>query len=517
MCCGDQEEGARRARLSPYGQLSREVFDETSVSFKRVKDSLISYCMNERERDLVYQEISFISPQHYKGFMKTCEAFISFWMTGEDRVDLITDISKLNSIHYTNDFVKTCNTLITYNMPFYLRKMIILNVGRTQPHYYESFSKACEKLMKKCDTTFSICHITQYLCRAQTKDYIAFADMCLSFVTDDMTADESLYILEFFSQISPHYFSCMNGFLREHPRYFNYVRPYRIIQRLGADALGKGRVDTDDLILTLRLMIQNYNGTAQRMAYEIHDYSSRTIAGHGSPKKFNDAVMDRIESFLRNKPVLSFEDACLKVEQKLALIRLKSVSASDKAIFFRWIIQNIDSSDSDKNVFRNVVSFLTTKTDTLLQTWFEVFMDESYNAYQENSLLSSCIKGVRERVVTSLRNVSLPEFQDLFQAAEGPSLLKAKMAGLNNYSVWAKRMHDLGIRSTATVAQAKLSYERSIMDYFKDDRSPVTEKEISEAISNMMLLFDDMWILKIKPLLVEAEALPGAAPAADDE
>ena len=186
-----------------------------------------------------------------------------------------------------------------------------------------------------------------------------------------------------------------------------------------------------------------------------------------------------------------------------------------------WAI-DCQGDASDRMALQQVVTLLQANPEKL-RTWISTFMDESKNAYGNRSNPDSCVKGVRERVITSLRSVFYndPAFQDVFGQGETKKILKVKKTALNNMDVWAKKMYgDYNVKSTTPEAEAKKIYEKALKDYFSDIKDVEYEAEISEAINQMLDLFENSWeiiVEKIKNLETSAASSDGAVAAAADD
>jgi hypothetical protein len=181
---------------------------------------------------------------------------------------------------------------------------------------------------------------------------------------------------------------------------------------------------------------------------------------------------------------------------------------------------------------QQVVTFLNNNPEKL-KTWLATFMSESASAYQGRANANSCVKGVKERVITSLRSALAdePDFQDVFGQAEVRQTLKVKMAALTDMDLWAKRMLKAGVNSTTAEAEAKQKYQQALEEYFSDMRDATNTAEIEASISTMLDAFDDSttehngktvtekgaWHKMLQPLIREFEAQrqpSGAAAAA---
>ncbi|CAO4838708.1 MAG: hypothetical protein CNLJKLNK_00008 [Holosporales bacterium] len=149
----------------------------------------------------------------------------------------------------------------------------------------------------------------------------------------------------------------------------------------------------------------------------------------------------------------------------------------------------INKDPQDKDAIATVVTYLEQKDNThgKLATWLYAFMDESKNAYDGRNS-ESCIKGVKERVITSLRS-AIPEgdttLENLFHQAETPFMMAAKSAKLTDYAFWAEKLMAKGVTSNTPEADAKIKFSEALVEFFG------TDKGAQEIIDATLKTFDD--------------------------
>ena len=224
--------------------------------------------------------------------------------------------------------------------------------------------------------------------------------------------------------------------------FFIYVRPnilkvaiYRV-SNYGEDLV------TDFNILTGMLNDLHANAAPQNFSCEIHKVTNTISRNSDGPQfKLNDAVMRVVDGELaakgiNDKKVKAFVTARATIEKIIDTQKLKITPDQ-----LEWVLGNLGAGD--KLALQKIVILL--KDDPkAVGLWANAFVKESLEAYKGSSDPESCEKGVRERVITSLRDalkdVSAPKpymkkILKLFEGPEGEILFTLNMDQvLKNYN-----------------------------------------------------------------------------------
>ncbi|CAO4840675.1 MAG: hypothetical protein CNLJKLNK_00250 [Holosporales bacterium] len=223
------------------------------------------------------------------------------------------------------------------------------------------------------------------------------------------------------------------------------------------------------------------------LAFEIHNFANQEVVGKtGEKQSFNGAVLNHLQRSIQG-PVLDVVLALLRNE----LETLKNDSLKSDAInedVYNWVIQ-INEDQQDKNAIALVVTYLEQKDNThgKLATWLYAFMDESKKAYDGKNT-QSCIKGVKERVITSLRS-AIPEgdaaLENFFYQAEAPFMIAAQSKKLTDYAFWAEKLQQKGVTSATHKDIAKDKFKEALVDFFGANEGA------QEIIDETLETFDD--------------------------
>ena len=270
-------------------------------------------------------------------------------------------------------------------------------------------------------------------------------------------------------------------------------------------------------------------GTPQGLAFEIHNFATQTVVdASGIESKFNDVVLTKVTARNQGKEILSFEAATKLIQDAMKSMQAENAERKAKGQqphhsnylneeVLKWAI-DCQGDASDRNAFQQVVTMLQ-NTPEKLETWLSGFLEESANAYSSNG--QSCVKGVKERVITSVRNVMQDdkELSEIFAQAESKKLLQTKLTSLNKMDVWAKKLFEVGVKSTTSEVDAKKKYEELLNSYFAASINDQNSSEIKANIEAALESFSDSeielngtkqkeegaWNKMFKPLLAEFE------------
>jgi hypothetical protein len=255
------------------------------------------------------------------------------------------------------------------------------------------------------------------------------------------------------------------------------------------------------------------------LAFEIHNFANQMVSDEstGDTGRFNDIILRKINQQNAEKALLSLGTSvallCTTMNEMLQEDKAREKSGKTKHYstalreeILTWAV-GCTNGGGDAAALCSVVTYLNSNPE-LLKTWLLTFLDESERAYGRSQ--GSCIKGVRERVITSLRNATPedPLFAAAFQQAETTEMLGVKIASLNfggrdpstrsveeqsKLASWTKLLYSAGARSTTSFPAAQAIFSAQLESFFGDLLTPQNKPTIDSVIENSVELFDSYW------------------------
>ncbi|MDP2193499.1 MAG: hypothetical protein Q8K36_03125, partial [Alphaproteobacteria bacterium] len=398
----------------------------------------------------------------------------------------IEELRKMDPAHYEK-FIAFALNFITAERTRSHKAFMIRALANIHPdRWTDELVSTHSEIIREGGLSDKLLNMLQYVAKIDPSDYEAYKTTCLNLLRASSRTDNSrCVILRIVQNLPKPLWPFMDNFIRQNPNFLRYVPVYSLETFVGTD---QTIITEDYLREQLNLLHRQYHheapaGTPAGLAFEIHNYANQHVeTPTGSVKTFNDAVLERVTELLGDRPLLSADETVRLMHEVLHILQQEN-HHSDVLTpeILHWAIHCIGGVETDVHALKTVVTYLMSKRDDSFKIWLHTFMDESKNAYKGRNS-DSCIMGVKERVVTSLRNINDPALQDLLEQGEIKHLLKTKMASLGNMAMWAKRLFEAGIRSDTDPEIAKKTYIDSMVNYFESVRSESTVKAINDAI-----------------------------------
>lgn len=189
-------------------------------------------------------------------------------------------------------------------------------------------------------------------------------------------------------------------------------------------------------------------GVGRGAAFEVHNYantqvnvnssndtsgssgSSSSSSRSSSPTmRLDDAVMQQMQTKLQaaNTPTMEYQRARVLLK---SWIEKKYANAVERQQAEQAAFSKLASDVHYNRDIAVAVTFLQKFHPNKIDLWLDGFLTESMSAYEKSANSTSCTKGISERIATGMRGIDA-ELNKLFAQAEGPTLAKAFMAGLN--------------------------------------------------------------------------------------
>lgn len=264
---------------------------------------------------------------------------------------------------------------------------------------------------------------------------------------------------------------------------------------------------------------------------DIHVFSAAPVVDHVTQKtqKLNDAVIEKLKKALSLEAVVPYDIAIADVLKKTEATYDLAVHAIDADVQIseaakkivtgnalkkkNWETEALKAGGNDlraQHAFSLVYTLLSKDLEQL-ELWLSSYLDESLNARGKDT--RSCVAGMRERVITSLRSVVsaladkggfYQEIDSLFKQVEGGVLATKFLQTLNlsdqkNYESVVDILTKKGITRQSSIDGVLRIFEiyvrESLVDYGLKDE--VVETYVETAVDQMESLFDS----NIKTLL----------------
>ncbi|CAO5679221.1 MAG: hypothetical protein NEHIOOID_00229 [Holosporales bacterium] len=441
--------------------------------------------MNGSDKECVIRAVEKINPDRYTDFVNTVNQLSQGL---ESKKYVIIAVGNINPDRYTDAFINTINQL---SNDFYSwnRSELIEAVEKINPdRYTDAFVNVCKELFqgmeyqRKLDIVMAIGKVTP--------DRYADFINTVNYLSQGMDADNKSSVIVAVGKVQPELYAFLQNFIEQNPRYFRYVLTREFEQSILPNMT---QPQLQELLQRLHRQYRHRApaGTPQALAFEIHNFARQEVVGEtGQRQPFNEAVLGHIRRSIQGR-VLDYEIVLDLLRSELnTLMRDKKKSDAINDAVFNWVIQR-NEEEQDKNVMTLVVTYLEQKDHThkKLATWLYAFMDESKKAY-DGMISGSCAKGVKERVITSLRS-AIPEgdvvLENLFHQAEASLMTATKSKKLMDYAFWAQKLQTEGVTSTTSQDVAKDKFSHVLKDYFEG----VTDASVSATINATLETFDD--------------------------
>ncbi|CAO4842284.1 MAG: hypothetical protein CNLJKLNK_00770 [Holosporales bacterium] len=482
--------------------------------------NVLSEGMNASNKRNVIIAIGNVNPDRYTDFINTVNVF-SEGMDASDKAYVIVALGKVNPDLYTELFINTVNAL-SQGVDAVYKRNVIIAIGKVNPDRYTDFVNTVNALSQGMDawckwyviealgevnpdryTDFiNIINALSQGMDGHDKRYVIDAvgkvnpDRYTDFIntinalSQGMDGRNKWFIIGAVGKVNPDHYPFLQNFIRQNPRYFTYA-PASQFSYSTTHKMTQKQLQS----LLESLHREYYNdapaGTPQALAFEIHNFANQTVVGEtGEKQSFNGAVLNHLQRSIQGN-VLPYDVVLDLLRSELStLMEDKKTSNAINEEVYNWVIE-INKDPQDKNAIATVVTYLEQKDNThgKLATWLYAFMDESKNAYDGQNR-ESCIKGVKERVITSLRS-AIPEgdttLENLFHQAEAPFMLTAKSKRLTDYPFWAQKLMAKGVTSNTPEADAKIKFSEALRDYFEG----IMDERVKATIDATLDSFDD--------------------------
>ncbi|CAO5679406.1 MAG: hypothetical protein NEHIOOID_01047 [Holosporales bacterium] len=483
------------------GKFSQEKMDPSiieavgKVSPDRYTDAFIdmvnqlSQGMDGFSKARIIDVVDKVSPDRYTDAFIDMVNQVSQEMNGLSKARIIDVVGKVSSDRYTDAFIDMVNQL-SQGMDGLSKARIIDVVGKVSPdRYTRAFISMVNQVSQEMNG-LSKARIIDVVGKVSPDRYTrAFISM-VNQVSQEMNATDKGYVIQAIGMLSADNYSPLQAFIRQYPSYFRYVPARAFAQKIIPNMTES---QLQNALQQLHTAYRNNASfaTPQALAFEIHNYASQDVFGEtGQKQQFNKAVLEHIERSIQG-PVLSYDTVLDLLRAELnTLIQDEKKSDAINQKVFNWVIER-NETPQDKNAIALVVTYLEQKDNMhqKLSTWLYTFMEESKKAY-DGMNAQSCTKGVKERVITSLRS-AVPQgdvaLENLFMQAESSLMIATKSKRLTDYAFWARRLQAEGVTSTTPQDVAKNKFSHILQDYFEG----VTDPSVTATIEATLDAFED--------------------------
>ena len=245
------------------------------------------------------------------------------------------------------------------------------------------------------------------------------------------------------------------------------------------------------------MALYRHQGPAQPQNYgavvggaDIHRYAQTTVFSNatGNKQALKDAVVTKLEQALNERQLVSYQSALSATKEEIEKGYNQKISkldgdlaadifqkSSDRELALRdknWQHEALEAAKKDasaQKAFSLVYTLLSSEPEKL-KLWMSTYFEETLNARSTDT--RSCVMGMRERVITSLRSVisQIPdktgvykELHGLFSQVEGTVLANKflqtiNLADPNNHAGIATVLGQAGIAGESTADTAAEAY-----------------------------------------------------------
>ncbi|CAO4840656.1 MAG: hypothetical protein CNLJKLNK_00252 [Holosporales bacterium] len=466
----------------------------------------LSKKMNDNDKASVVEAVSKVDPNRYTDFISTVNQ-LSEEMNTSDKAKVIWGTGNVHSDRYTDAFINIVHQF-SDGMDGNQKALAIAAIGKIHPDHYADFISTVTQLSQEVNVDNKT-NIVEAVSNVDPNRYTDFINT-VHHLSQEMDNFSKERIIEAVAKIDPDHYSFLQNFITQNPRYFEYVPAQEFNHNITPNMTQQQLQDCFQIIHRNHYH-QAPAGTPKALAFEIHNFANQNVVGEtGQKQVFQVAVLNHIQKSIQG-PDLDYDIVLdlLSVE----LETLKNDSLKSDAInedVYNWVIQ-ANEDQQDKNAIATVVTYLEQKDNTheKLATWLYAFMDESKKAYDGKNT-QSCIKGVKERVITSLRS-AIPEgdaaLENLFHQAETPFMIAAQSKKLTDYAFWAEKLQQKGVTSATHKDIAKDKFKEALVDFFgaNEGAQEIIDETLETFDDSSDLSSDGLWskikleLLKIEP------------------
>lgn len=324
---------------------------------------------------------------------------------------------------------------------------------------------------------------------------------------------DAFQLVSCFLVIPPTLWLNFRDYLLQYPDYFNVVYAgedlMQELKRANFHSAEQLVNRLSDLYRQYYNPERNYRSNNMRsIAHEVHRFAQRIVpdvsvgrdvttteVAMPSKRTFNNEVLDIIEKKIiaHDKVKLSYAEAISKISRGYTELKgeLRKPDGSLPNYLSDELLELIESenkTDADQNILATVVTYVP---DDHLKTWLQNYFSESKQAYDSNKGGKSCLKGVKERAITTLRYITqhMPdqELKALFHWAEKVEASERKIEMVSSQGKeWTDfivgKLQEKSINDKSTVESAFDVFKEVIVDFFADVRVPETDKSITPII-----------------------------------
>jgi hypothetical protein len=119
-----------------------------------------------------------------------------------------------------------------------------------------------------------------------------------------------------------------------------------------------------------------------------------TVVNTTIPNNFNEYINNELEKLLNNYTNTSEQE---ELNGKFQSLLSKINSINYKATDF-----NLTDHINPESMFLTIIKFIKEQPKQYQDNYIKMFIDESYNAYNSGSDQTSCVKGIKERMIFAL-------------------------------------------------------------------------------------------------------------------
>gem|GEM_PF-3206381 len=260
----------------------------------------------------------------------------------------------------------------------------------------------------------------------------------------------------------------------------------------------RARLEPEQFDALVGLVQMMYFGTLQAgtgVAHEVHNYA----------RSVEDPVMAAVDQRLQGVPMASYNQARRAVATWITQNETDQLKANTK------VDEGLDMPE-DRDLLARVYTFVLTQHPDKMEVFLRGFVAESMAAYNGSGDVTSCPKGIRERVFTGLRGMD-PALDALFLAPETALTAQTFVTQCNfgasdNALQWmVKKLQVLGVTDQTTAEDAAVIFKDYAVDHLKSlPLAPEDLKKHMDQLEAMADVLAEFYEDKIKPHMTPAQA-----------
>ncbi|CAO4842886.1 MAG: hypothetical protein CNLJKLNK_00687 [Holosporales bacterium] len=399
-----------------------------------------------------------------------------------ERPALKKEIDKLTPQHYNQKFIETFHALSKNVEPLNRRYILILLKNLDKTIYYEPFVETVQLLSEGLSTLDKV-NIIRTVAKIPQDQYKDFIDSIV-FLSFQLTEDDLRYLFRVFCDVQLQNIPFLIQFIKYDRVFFDYVPCKDLSERiLMMHSLDEIKAILKGLYAQCQRMKSAKKIHPDGLAFEIHNYADMVL------DEENDLPLFKLVLFALNTKIdkrYTIQESKKILEQNFVSIEKNLKNKMEKRRDLNWVL-SCQNTRADETILATVVSYLIQKDPTygVLRNWIDALVGESKKAYL-GANPESCIKGVKERVVTSLKSalVDDPAFCDYFNKAEQYFMQATKVKKLSDYAYWATRLIANGVNENTPQQDAKNIFMQLLSDFFDPQKD-------QDVIESTLELFDD--------------------------